>query len=125
MSDLDELKALAEAATPGPWQNEADQYGRPKIKDSNGWTLADLCTLAPNGPRFKAPHDAALIVAAVNALPDLISRLEKAEGALRYYADPENWEYKNVGETVYIEMCPIQSDKGETASRALGGDNHE
>ena len=52
----------------------------------------------------------------------LIERLEKAESALRYYADSKNWEYKNVGKTVYIEMCPIQSDKGETARRALGGE---
>ena len=109
MTDLDELKAKAEAVIKRAAERSTMSPGEEIAFDMGLDDITEAWDDAANPKTILA----------------LIERLEKAEGALRYYADPENWEYKNVGETVYIEMCPIQSDKGETANRALGGDNHE
>ena len=84
MSDLDRLEALRAAATPGEWTTYPSRSGRPglvhiKIPDSMHPTAW--------------PADANLIVAAVNALPDLTGRIRELEGReakLRELAD--KWE---------------------------------
>lgn len=51
MIDLDELRKLANAATPGPWQaNSDDIWGD---RDSDGWTVVAMC------PCPKSPHGSA------------------------------------------------------------------
>ena len=68
MTDIDQLvermESAAKAATPGEWSKASDQYDRPRVIDEYQWTLADMSTLAPNGPRFNAKKDATHIVEA-------------------------------------------------------------
>jgi len=68
-----ELLALAEKATPRPWKDAvtADQCGHRivlSIGTAHGYT-----------PRELPDADACYIVAACNALPDLIARAQRAE----------------------------------------------
>ena len=58
---MEDLKKLLAAATPGPWTHASDKLAAGNIK---------------------APDNAALIVAAVNALPELLARLERYDDAL-------------------------------------------
>lgn len=57
----DELERLMREATPGPWTHASDKLAAGNIK---------------------APDNAALIVAAVNALPELLAKLERYDDAL-------------------------------------------
>ena len=82
--DLTSLQKLVEAATPGPWRY---RKGFPADKfEPKGYAYVQFgpTERAANGRGTDqlAPKDAALIVAAVNALPDLIDRLKRAEAAL-------------------------------------------
>ena len=54
--NIDDLKKLLAAATPGPWTHASDKLAAGNIK---------------------APDNAALIVAAVNALPELLAMAEE------------------------------------------------
>ena len=72
--DLDHLATLLAAATPGPW--EAHRYDADdgdinwQVQQERGGTvLCNICQSDTSRNRF----DAALIVAAVNALPTLIA----------------------------------------------------
>jgi DNA-binding FrmR family transcriptional regulator len=62
-----ELRVLLAAATPAPWSIDpvSDRYAR----DEQGHVIARL-----------DPPDTALVVAAINALPALLDRVERAEG---------------------------------------------
>jgi len=77
MKDLDELKRLLAEATPGPWEARRGDY-----------TLGCV-TNAADAPIFSytRPEDAALIAAAVNALPGLIGHLETAVEQIREYQE--------------------------------------
>lgn len=75
-----ELRALVAKATPGPWtcfyKSKYDEWhvGVPMAGSSMKWGIFD------DGIRTDNPEaDARLIVAAVNALPALLDRLEAAE----------------------------------------------
>lgn len=71
MSEIARLRELlAKATTPGRWAVTTD--GIVPEADDGG---PDFCAVANNAE----PDDAALIVAAVNALPALLDRLEAAE----------------------------------------------
>ncbi len=58
---MEDLKKLLAAATPGPWTHASDKLAAGNIK---------------------APDNAALIVAAINAMPELLARLERYDDAL-------------------------------------------
>ena len=88
--DLAELERLLAEATPGPWQaDEATQTGQRAtvafpvvLSESTGEILLE--------GDFGGDTDAALIVAAVNALPFLLAEVRKANAmreALRYLAE--------------------------------------
>lgn len=75
-----ELRAKREAATPGEWEAKSDRRRwNPNFIEAPKAHIADVmpCTLVDkkNDPEAKA--NAALIVAAVNALPTLLSALEE------------------------------------------------
>lgn len=83
--DLAALRELLDAATPGPWE------WRPKMRDSE---VRDLVHI--HDPRLHPTNvlkttedwppteaDAALIAAAVTALPALLDRVERAEAAVK------------------------------------------
>lgn len=83
-----ELLALALAATPGPWQPMNDRDWDVVIGDIDGpddgaMHYAAVAEIIDGSPRSRA--NAALIVAAVNALPALCAEVE----ALR--KDAERW----------------------------------
>lgn len=74
MIDLDELMRLHAAATPGPWK-VATWYGgyhtiRPKKEPEKSLG------------KIERKHDAAYIVAACNAVPELVSRIKHLEAQL-------------------------------------------
>jgi len=87
---MEDLKKLLAAATPGPWY-----VGHNKLGDDQGpmsiWPDVNMvgALIARCGPQqpwqgwYEQPtHDAALIVAAVNALPELLAKLERYDDAL-------------------------------------------
>lgn len=90
MTPTDELLALLTAATEGPW--EAGYEGEPD--DYNAWYVrgggkyvatAHAVTFRDPDKHHGADHNARLIVAAINALPSLLSRLAELEAkAARY-----------------------------------------
>lgn len=72
MTPTDELKRLLAAATKGPWKSKKSVHGSDyryvQIGKDDNYTTLEL-----------KPADAALIVAAVNAMPELIALREKME----------------------------------------------
>ena len=89
MTSLDELERLLAAATPGPWRVSADEpyegyVQRRNIEaDASEWIT---CGATSEYQCLENEHDAALIVAAVNALPDVIAAA-KREARLREALD--------------------------------------
>ena len=73
MSDYTELRRLLAEAMPGPWEAEGSQVWGP-----DGVLVA---AVREHSTLVDRP-DALIIVAAVNALPDLLDALEKAEAAV-------------------------------------------
>lgn len=69
-----ELKALCDAATPGPWRQDYERV------IGNGEWIEDVATAVYTGPpRFHEQrfHDAALIAAARTALPEALAEIER------------------------------------------------
>jgi NADPH-dependent ferric siderophore reductase len=91
---MEDLKKLLAAATPGPWY-----VGHNELGDAQGpmsiWPDANMigAIIARCGPQqpwqgwYEQPaHDAALIVAAINALPELLDRVERLEADMQVIA---------------------------------------
>ena len=85
MIDLDELMRLHAAATPGPWSVKIgdfcsdDGYGTVALPyvEANGKTI---CVPTDRGPYDENDEDdAAYIVAACNAVPELVARIRALE----------------------------------------------
>lgn len=70
-ADLNAIEALLAAGTPGPWRTGTGDHW---CRDIRAGSDSPAFCGARNGPA-----DAALIVAAVNALPGLLARLRAAE----------------------------------------------
>ena len=66
--DLKRLRELLEKATPRPWQVARGGSGMHIVDPEAHWIAECISS-----------HDRAFIVAAINALPALLDRLEKAE----------------------------------------------
>jgi hypothetical protein len=84
MTDMtDELERLLKAATPGPWQAMA---GDPLAVDAH--EAVYVCKMTGATPVTRLAANAALIVAAVNALPELVAmakdcaKLNEPDGVL-------------------------------------------
>jgi hypothetical protein len=90
MTNQPDFRKLLEASTPGPWSFEVAQYGA-------AITQSDQCIATAHNsspgtvklePRsFPFADNAALIVAAVNALPAHLARIAELEGVLSLCAD--------------------------------------
>lgn len=87
--DLGELRRLLEAATPRPWfSRDPDAIFNPSVatrrqEDAEDEPLDDSEWVAECGPRDeRGRQDAALIAAAVNALPALLDDLEAARAEI-------------------------------------------
>lgn len=110
MTTLDELAKLLAAATPGPWKIERGKrcIQGPDTRDGDPLVLTSMmggATKWSHSPysEYCVPGmkegdaNAALIVAAVNALPELLARVKRLEADLqviafgwRYVAEPDN-----------------------------------
>lgn len=98
MTDYKALRALCEAATPGPWS--VDHY-----EETDDWCLrADNATIPGNSIAdaggFSYKPDAAFIAAARTAIPELLDEVERLRAALERIVkncDAEDAaKYKNV-----------------------------
>jgi hypothetical protein len=81
MVDLDVLSALASRATPGPWETKPLPNDDPEERDYCHVT-AESVDIDEALALFVPEADAALIVAAINALPALIAELRDLRAAL-------------------------------------------
>ena len=70
MINLDELMRLHEAATPGPWEHKIDD------------AFTTIHTIEPSVASYVSPANAAYIVAACNAVPELVARIRELEEQL-------------------------------------------
>ena len=92
--DVTELRRLAEAATPGPWEA---RYGvswearvcatTGSLADVNSTANAELIAAAVNA--LPALLDAAAAVCEVRGLPHLVARLDRAANEIRSQEDME------------------------------------
>ena len=76
---MEDLKKLLAAATPGPWEvSERAKDWRPQVVSTEH---GPICTM--HIPEIgDADPNAALICAAVNALPELLAKVKRYESAL-------------------------------------------
>lgn len=85
--NIDNLKALLQAATPGPWWTESGVGG--------GYIESPTYTVGGCGEPF-IDQDVKLIVAMHAALPALLDRLDKLEAIKDWFAavsgDDVSWE---------------------------------
>lgn len=86
--DLDALLALLDAASPRPWEAPGG-HASGAVEDADGRTLV-------YDEGVPSPADAALIVAAVNALPELVAKAREADRLRQWKAEAvavlEGWE---------------------------------
>jgi hypothetical protein len=87
---LDALDQAHAAATPGPWISDSHELYQaiPGLPDISGDWLGETCRIEGDPHHATSDADAALIVAAVNALPGLTAALR----AVLALAD--EWRYK-------------------------------
>jgi hypothetical protein len=87
-ADPARLRALLAEATEGPWEVDdttdkfEDEMG-PDLTTRTGWFRGEVGSVDTGDFSTLTLADATLIVEAVNALPSLLDRLERAEAALR------------------------------------------
>lgn len=76
----DQLRALADAATEGPWMHDRDQ--------NDGWMVVFGGNERPHGyniivsDEYLTPEDAAFIAAARNATPHYLNQLDQADARI-------------------------------------------
>ena len=80
-----ELRRLLAEATPGPWRIAKKDTGR-RVVGCDGKTAA----CATGKDRIVGKHNAELIAAAVNSLPDLLDERDKLREALQKIALNQN-----------------------------------
>ena len=88
--DLGRLRALLEKATPGPWRAVEAETAFRIQRASDPWNYITTATYSPLGgiPKWEGMQaNAALIVAAVNALPALLSRVEELEATVAQWKE--------------------------------------
>jgi hypothetical protein len=79
MADLKRLRALIEAATPGPWRSKVNYYGGAFLcaGEHYGVEVADVCTRRGVGSQQACEANAALIAELRNAAPALLDAAER------------------------------------------------
>jgi hypothetical protein len=99
---LADLEAAQEAATPGPWMHDGHELYQewPGIPGVTGDWIGETCRIEGDPLHKTSDADAALIVAAVNALPTLIAELRRRDAAIRAVeALAERWSRYQTDET--------------------------
>ena len=105
---MEDLKKLLAAATPGPWKIERGKrcIQGPDTRDGDPLVLTSMmggATKWSHSPysEYCVPGmkegdaNAALIVAAVNALPELLAKVKRLEAALRPFAEIAQYDIGN------------------------------
>ena len=111
---MTDLRKLLDDATPRPWAHDGvGNVDSVKSDQLNGGFHVCECYGTDN------PENAELITEAVNQLPALLDRIEKLEGALRFYADEDNHTECSVMITQLVYATPISKDLGQRAKEAL------
>ncbi len=126
----DDLRALLAKATPGPWDADGwtgtvrgagvqftGEHDAVWAKDESGeWTL-----ICPTGLRDEpqSNENAQLIVAAVNALPALLDRLEAAERRFAYVEQNMRYEPDMGGNHKWWRWQPCPFPRGLTFADAV------
>lgn len=111
MIDLDELMRLHEAATPGPWSVKIGDF-----ESEDGYGTVSASYVEADGKMICVPFDrdpedendesdSDYIVAACNAVPELVARIRELEAQLRAQI------LKQVSD---LEPCRIASNNNST-----------
>lgn len=98
---LDQWKALADAATPGPWRAQVS-LGAATLARESGALLAA-------GQGLFEPQDAAFIAAARSAVPVLISEIERLR-AVALKADEEHSQRRKAEDHSVCDVCWALTD---------------
>lgn len=108
MSDREELRRLADAATPGPWRKvsfDKSDYHDPMVYAGLAGGGCFVCALNAGGP---GEADASFIAAAdPDRVRSLLDRIDALEGALRNVAPCGN--------------CPVCEARGESKKEGDDG----
>jgi hypothetical protein len=121
MNTLNELERLLRAGTPGPWkliENFRDAFSH----DAGHYTVTDGTAFLDNQGSDAGEfsfENAALIVAAINALPGLIEsarRVERLEAALKPFAQMAD----AVDGAKEVEVQITDVDSGESITLVMG-----
>jgi len=116
--NTNDLRALLAKATPGPWAlGDGTGEGRNVVTDEpEPWYTA---LFYGGADEVNCDSNAALVVAAVNALPALLDRLEAAErDAARWIAFCNLWLH-------YTEMSVTQDEDGRYSITGVEPVEHE
>ena len=111
MGRVEDLEGLLKRATPGPWRWWTSNSYRRLSSDATG---KDGDVLHGDTHRdgitdvVGREEDRDLIVAAVNALPDLVKLAKAAEDCLRYR--PGTRRHKDAEETMRIALARLDGD---------------
>lgn len=120
MIDLDELMKLREAATPGPWKTDLGNF------DSDGYSMVIRPYIEADGKiTFVSnddtdygydENDAAYIVAACNAVPELVARIRELEAQHDWMAQAAanaGWHSVRVGKEYMIDQARIAVSRAQ------------
>jgi hypothetical protein len=77
--DIAELRRLLSEASPGPWESRRRAHENDLVIASEAMPVLAELRSRPTSAKLRTPADAALIAAAVNALPELLDVVEAAQ----------------------------------------------
>ena len=133
---MNELEKLLAEATPLPWRQPTDDDDVDRLLDPQNYVeVSTTAAITAGEGADPIAHvwgfgwsdaildaNAALICAAVNALPELLAKVKRLEEALAFYADPANHiGYPDPNAKVYIETSAIDRDGGNRARALIAG----
>ncbi len=130
MIDLNELRRLEKAATPGPWDTSAcifPLYNDYEQSPDKTWRSAGPVVV----DGIQAGYDMKFIVALRNALPALLDRLEKleavAEAARSVLSEDEARGYVScysMGIALIERLAALDPDEGESPAQPKPGEQN-
>ena len=82
MTDYEELRRLATAATPGPLHHNKDNEQIGDVSNEAGHPFLQVMQQQPRDHKQR-DADAAYVAAALNAVPELLADLERKDALLR------------------------------------------
>lgn len=117
--ELQEIKARAEKATPGPWtiEDEGDALVAkrcPEIEDDYVGCFSNLCL-----GECKNTDDSEFIAASRTDIPKLIDALEEAIATIRFYSQEDEYKMHFNDEIQLARDGFVLIDKGEKAREFL------